>query len=120
MEREEIIEALQCCRNGTEEDIQCDMCPLLGDGCSKLNEQASEMLKDDAAEIARLKAENEKLRGERDAAAEDIPHECYYCGNFVPGKKAVCKCGCEITPLSIYPHEKCRWEWRGPQKGGKK
>lgn len=70
--------------------------------------------------LKRMEDKLEQVKRERDAAVKDIPHDCYYCSNFVPGIKAMCKCGCEITPLSIYPHDKCKWQWRGPcaENGG--
>ena len=122
MEREELMDALRTEAEWAEDhdyDIPLMLCGNLRD--------AAAMLEADAAEIAALKAENERIRQnsvsqeayqmmceERDAAVNDLSltntrkfnNPCEFCKHN--GEK------CEPVDLQSV----CRkWEWRGPQKG---
>ena len=71
----------------------------------------------EAAEaLATLQAELEKVKAERDAAVECIPHECKTCVYHT-----VFFNGCTPDHDCTNPDGGCsnnydRWEWRGPQK----
>ena len=68
------------------------------------------------AENARLESELEKVKAERDAAVECIPHECKTCVYHT-----VFFNGCTLDHDCTNPDGGCSnnydiWEWRGPQK----
>lgn len=68
------------------------------------------------AENAKLQAELEKVKAERDAAVECVPHECKTCVYHT-----VFFNGCTPDHDCTDPDGGCsnnydRWEWRGPQK----
>ena len=71
----------------------------------------------DAAEaLTALQSELEKVKAERDAAVECIPHECKTCVYHT-----VFFNGCTPDHDCTNPDGGCsnnydRWEWRGPQK----
>ena len=71
----------------------------------------------EAAEaLATLQSELEKVKAERDAAVECIPHECKTCVYHT-----VFFNGCTPDHDCTNPDGGCsnnydRWEWRGPQK----
>lgn len=71
----------------------------------------------EAAEaLTALQAELEKVKAERDAAVECIPHECKTCVYHT-----VFFNGCTPDHDCTNPDGGCsnnydRWEWRGPQK----
>lgn len=122
MKREELTDALR-----TEAEWAADHdydIPLML--CGNLQDAAA-MLKADAAEIASLKSENERIRQnsvsqevyqmmceERDAAVNDLSltntrkfnNPCEICKHN--GEK------CEPVDLQSVCY---KWEWRGPQKG---
>lgn len=69
-----------------------------------------------AAELSETKQELEKVKAERDAAVECIPHECKTCVYHT-----VFFNGCTPDHDCTNPDGGCsnnydRWEWRGPQK----
>lgn len=78
---------------------------------------------DDAAALSTLQGENEKMRAElervkeeRDAVVESIPHECKTCVYHT-----VFFNGCTLDHDCTNPDGGCsynydRWRWRGPQK----
>ena len=73
-------------------------------------------VKDAAEALTTLQAELEKVKAERDAAVECIPHECKTCVYHT-----VFFNGCTPDHDCTNPDGGCsnnydRWEWRGPQK----
>lgn len=73
-------------------------------------------VKDAAEALATLQAELEKVKAERDAAVECIPHECKTCVYHT-----VFFNGCTPDHDCTNPDGGCsnnydRWGWRGPQK----
>ena len=73
-------------------------------------------VKDAAEALTTLQAELEKVKAERDAAVECIPHECKTCVYhtvFFNGCMPDHDC---TNPDGGCSHNYDRWEWRGPQK----
>ena len=73
-------------------------------------------LDDLEAENEKLRAELERVKEERDAVVESIPHECKTCVYHT-----VFFNGCTLDHDCTNPDGGCssnydRWEWRGPQK----
>lgn len=83
----------------------------------------SGLFDDAAAALSTLQGENEKMRAElervkeeRDAVVESIPHECKTCVYHT-----VFFNGCTLDHDCTNPDGGCsnnydRWRWRGPQK----
>jgi hypothetical protein len=75
-------------------------------------------------EVERLTGQLADVTRERDAAVNEIPHDCSHCKHN-PGADAPkdeygcrkCGCGCGVSYLEIRNAKLCRWEWRGPLKG---
>ena len=114
MEREEIVKALRVYAREAEYNEEYE--PM-----SEF-EDAAAMLKADAANIAALKAENERIRQnsvsqeayqmmreERDAAVADIAHFCHLCRHRGENQDRCSAC-------SNQKQEHDYFEWRGPQK----
>ena len=88
-----------------------------------LEDPDATLLADAADALSTLQAENEKLRAElervkeeRDAVVESIPHECKTCVYHT-----VFFNGCTLDHDCTNPDGGCsnnydRWRWRGPQK----
>ena len=79
----------------------------------KLDADFADACEDAVAAISTLQSENDRLRKERDAAVENIPHECknclYHTGSFN---------GCTPDHDCSNPDGGCsnnydRWVWRG-------
>ena len=73
-------------------------------------------VKDAAEALSALQSELEKVKAERDAAVECIPHECKTCVYHT-----VFFNGCTPDHDCTNPDGGCSnnydiWEWRGPQK----
>ena len=99
-----------------------------------MTSDAAAMLEADAAEIAALKAENERIRQnsvsqeayqmmceERDAAVKDLKNRilgngsaCIYCKYCKSSPNDIPCCECGDIPNTRAP---TKWQWRGPQKG---
>ena len=127
MEREEIIKALRCCWIRPDLRDCEEKCPYFcGDNLSRcipnMVNDAITLLEADTANIAALKAENERIRQnsvsqevyqmmceERDAAVADIAHFCHLCRHR--GEKQD-----RCSACSNLKQEHDYFEWRGPQK----
>ena len=82
---------------------------------------------DDAADlIDSLTAQLASVTADRDAAVNDIAHDCYHC-KHKPDAEAPkdeygcrkCGCGCGVNALETRNAQLCHWEWRGPQEAEK-
>ena len=127
MKREEIVKALRCCGSRPDRRDCEEKCPYFcGIDMSRcipnMTSDAAAMLESDAAEIAALKAENERIRQnsvslevyqmaceERDAAVADITHFCHLCRHRGENQDRCSAC-------SNLKQEHDYFEWRGPQK----
>ena len=113
MEIEKLIEALgdlEMCSYGYHINGE-----VLGMDCTDF-----ECLMADAAEeiskISALQAENERLKRERDAAVESIPHECKTCLYYTVTFNG-CTPDYDCTNLDGgCSNNYDRWVWRGPKE----
>lgn len=83
---------------------------------SGLFDEAATALSTLRAENEKLRAELERVKEERDAVVESIPHECKTCVYHT-----VFFNGCTLDHDCTNPDGGCsnnydRWRWRGPQK----
>ena len=83
---------------------------------SGLFDEAATALSTLQAENEKLRAELERVKEERDAVVESIPHECKTCVYHT-----VFFNGCTLDHDCTNPDGGCsnnydRWRWRGPQK----
>lgn len=140
MKREEIIKALRCCGSRPDRRDCEEKCPYFcGIDVSRcipnMTSDASAMLESDTANIAALKAENERIRQnsvsqeayqmmceERDAAVAELKKSCNYqfggCYLCLNQHTDLCKsCLRDDIWADIAKNPKDNWIWRGPQKG---
>ena len=83
---------------------------------SGLLDEAAAVLSTLQTENKKLRAELEKVKAEKDAAVESIPHECKTCVYHT-----VFFNGCTLDHDCTNPDGGCsnnydRWRWRGPHK----
>lgn len=77
-----------------------------------------QMCQEAADALEQLQAENERLKKERNAAVESIPHECKSCRYheiFFDGYTPVCDCA---NPDGYCTNNYDRWQWRGRKEEG--
>lgn len=107
MTRQEIVQALRCCKFG----VPCEKCPVVGnkDCFDEVNTAAADL-------IERLAAENAKAEAERDAAIADlkISSGCASCKYHCSDTTFCCDCtkkqNCKCMSCSL---GLTNWKWRG-------
>ena len=77
---------------------------------------AEDVLDEAATALEQLQAENDRLRRERDAALESLPHECKSCRYY-----EIFFNGCTPDYNCTNPDGYCsnnydRWQWRGMEE----
>ena len=140
MKREEIVKALRCCWIRPDLRDCEEKCPYFcGANLSRcipnMISDAITLLEADTANIASLKAENERIRQnsvsqeayqmmceERDAAVAELKKSCNYqfggCYLCLNQHTDLCKsCLRDDIWADIAKDPKDNWQWRGPQKG---
>ena len=109
MEIEKLIEQLQ--KSADFEDY-----PVVASFAAIIEKK---YLREAATALEQLQAENDSLKGERDAVLESFPHECNSCRYqtiFFNGYAPVYSC---TNPDGYCSNNYDRWQWRGPKEGKK-